>query len=156
MKRFLGASKQERWAGGLLIVLGLATFWQATTYNLGTLSSMGPGMFPAILGVLLVLLGIMTLGAAAVSAEDSEEEEDMGKPEWRGWGCIIGGVLAFILIGRYGGLVPATFTLVFISALGDRTHTLRSALLLAAFVTVIGIVIFSWGLSLQFPMFRWG
>ena len=56
----------------------------------------------------------------------------------------------------HGGLVPATFALVFISALGDRTHTLRSALLLSVFVTAIGIVIFSWGLELQFPMFSWG
>ncbi len=52
--------------------------------------------------------------------------------------------------------MPATFALVFISALGDRQHTLRSAALLAAGVTVLGVAVFSWALQLQFPLFRWG
>ena len=38
--------------------------------------------------------------------------------------------MTFILLGKYGGLVPATFALVFISAMGDRQHTPRSAALL--------------------------
>ncbi|MCJ9712140.1 tripartite tricarboxylate transporter TctB family protein, partial [Bordetella hinzii] len=77
-------------------------------------------------------------------------------PQWRGWGCITGGLAAFMLLGQYGGLVPATLGLVFISALGDRQHTIKSAALLAVGVTLLGVAIFSWGLQLQFPLFRWG
>lgn len=64
--------------------------------------------------------------------------------------------MAFILLGKYGGLVPATFALVFIAAMGDRQHTVRSAALLAVGVTILGIAVFSWALQLQFPLFRWG
>lgn len=64
--------------------------------------------------------------------------------------------MAFILIGKFGGLVPATFALVFISAMGDRQHTVRSAALLAVGVTLLGVAVFSWALQLQFPLFRWG
>jgi hypothetical protein len=140
-----------------MIVLGLGAIAQATTYNLGTLERMGPGMFPAILGALLVLLGLaIARMAAAPAAAEEDAEEEVPPPEWRGWGCIIGGLLTFILVGKYGGLVPATFALVFIAALGDRQHTLRSAALLAAGVTVLGVAVFSWALQLQFPLFRWG
>lgn len=40
--------------------------------------------------------------------------------------------------------------------MGDREHTPRSAAILAAAVTVISVVVFSWGLQLKFPLFRWG
>jgi hypothetical protein len=140
------AIKRELWAAGTMIVLGLGAIAQASTYTLGSLARMGPGLFPAILGVLLVLLGLIIARMA----------EDIPAPQWRGWGCIIGGLMAFILFGKYGGLIPATFALVFISALGDRQHTLRSAAVLAVGVTILGVAVFSWALQLQFPLFRWG
>jgi len=45
---------------------------------------------------------------------------------------------------------------VFISAMGDKEHSWLTALLLSIFVTLLGVVIFSWGLELQFPLFTWG
>lgn len=148
-------NKQDAWASGLLCALGLGVVLQGSTYTMGSLSRMGPGYFPVALGVLLIFLGLLCLFSSGLS-EDDEEDDHMGPPEWRGWLCIISGVFAFIVLGKYGGLVPATLTLVFISALGDRTHTLLSALALSIFVTLIGVLIFSWGLELQFPLFRWG
>lgn len=148
--------KREAWAAGTMIVLGLGAIAQASTYNIGSLARMGPGMFPAILGVLLVLLGLIIARTAFSTPDVDEEAEDIPPPEWRGWSCIIGGLMAFILLGKYGGLVPATFALVFIAAMGDRQHTVRSAALLAVGVTILGIAVFSWALQLQFPLFRWG
>ncbi len=150
------AAGREVWAAGTMIVLGLGAIAQASTYNIGSLARMGPGMFPAILGVLLVLLGLIIARMAAAPAAADDDAEDEPPPDWRGWGCIIGGLMAFILVGKYGGLVPATFALVFISAMGDRQHTPRSAALLALGVTVLGVAVFSWALQLQFPLFRWG
>jgi putative Ca2+/H+ antiporter (TMEM165/GDT1 family) len=149
------APRREAWAAGTMIVLGLGAIAQAATYSLGTLARMGPGMFPAILGALLVMLGLI-IARMAVAPAAEDDAEDLPPPEWRGWGCIIGGLLTFIVAGKDGGLVPATFALVFISALGDRQHTPRSAALLAAGVTVLGVAVFSWALQLQFPLFRWG
>jgi putative Ca2+/H+ antiporter (TMEM165/GDT1 family) len=150
------AARREVWAAGTMIVLGLGAIAQASTYNIGSLARMGPGMFPAILGVLLVLLGLIIARMAAAPAAADDDAEDEPPPDWRGWGCIIGGLMAFILVGKSRGLVPATFALVFISAMGDRQHTPRSAALLAAGVTVLGVAVFSWALQLQFPLFRWG
>jgi hypothetical protein len=65
-------------------------------------------------------------------------------------------VLAFVGLGVYGGLVPATFAAVFISALGDKSNSWRDAALLAAGLAVAGVLIFSYGLHLQLPLFNWG
>ena len=74
----------------------------------------------------------------------------------RSWLCICTGIVAFIVIGEYGGLLPATFAIVFISALGDRQNSLLTAVLLALFMTLICFVVFWWLLQVQFPLFRWG
>ncbi len=50
--------KREAWAAGTMIVLGLGAIAQASTYNIGSLARMGPGMFPAILGVLPIAFGL--------------------------------------------------------------------------------------------------
>ncbi|CAB3627333.1 tripartite tricarboxylate transporter TctB family protein [Achromobacter pestifer] len=150
------AVRREAWAAGTMIVLGLGAIAQASTYSLGSLARMGPGMFPAILGALLVMLGLIIAKMATSPAVTEEDAEEIPPPEWRGWGCIIGGLLAFILVGKFGGLVPATFVLVFVSAMGDRQHTWRTAALLAVGVTILGVAVFSWALQLQFPLFRWG
>jgi len=98
--------------------------------------------------------------AEAPQLSEPTHEAPLAKPRpkdrLRGMACIIGGILAFMLVGQYGGLVPATFVLVFISALGDINNRIPSALILAAVVTVFGTLIFHWGLQLQFPLFRWG
>ena len=133
------AVRREAWAAGTMIVLGLGAIAQASTYTLGSLARMGPGMFPAILGALLVMLGLIIAKMATSPVTAEEDAEEIPPPEWRGWGCIIGGLLAFILVGKFGGLVPATFVLVFISAMGDRQHTWRTAALLALGVTILGL-----------------
>ena len=69
---------------------------------------------------------------------------------------MIGTPEEFLLLGEYGGLLPATFAIVFISALVDRDNTLREAFLLALAMMVIAVVVFWWALSLQLPLFQWG
>jgi len=137
-----------------MFVIGLGAILQGRTYSMGTLSRMGPGFFPVSLGVILALAG----AAIALTARfaEREAEEKALPPEWRGWFCISLSILAFVVLGKYGGLVPATFAIVFISALGDRQNTVKSALLLAAAIVAICLVVFWWALQMQFPLFGWG
>lgn len=141
-------------AGGLLmLVLGLATIFQSLQYELGTLRHMGPGYFPLVLGVILAACGLLiTIGSRNAVAQIAGPRLS---PEWRGWLCICTGIVAFIVIGEYGGLLPATFAIVFISALGDRQNSLLTAVLLALFMTLICFVVFWWLLQVQLPLFRW-
>jgi len=144
---------KDRVSAVLLIVLGVAIVVQGVTYRMGTLTRMGAGFIPVVLGVLLTLVGV----AIGVTAEPGDFGDAHSAPtEWRGWLCIVGGVFSFVLLGMYGGLVPATFVSVFVAALGDRGNSVRDAALLALALVVAGSLIFSFGLHLQLPLFAWG
>lgn len=139
--------------GGLLMLaLGLATALQASRYDLGSLRRMGPGFFPLSLGVILALTGALIMATAKAPAAPVERSA----PEWRGWGCICAGIAAFVILGQYGGLIPATFAVVLISALGDRQNTLPVAASLATVMTAACVLIFWWLLQVPLPLFRWG
>ncbi|HEU0231075.1 MAG TPA: tripartite tricarboxylate transporter TctB family protein [Burkholderiaceae bacterium] len=148
-----GRINKDYYGGALMILLGLGAIAEGTSYRLGTLRHMGPGFFPAAVGALLALTGIIIavegLGGKNVS-------EDGGRPEWRGWLCIIGGIVAFILLGKYTGLLPATFAIVFISALGDRKNTIKGAAILSVAMCAVAAIVFWWLLRLQFPLLAWG
>jgi len=152
--------RRDLYAGLLMVFVGIGTVLQARVYEIGTLTHMGPGFLPQILGVILVLLGVCIGFAApheavaetglAIPGETTREAFDL-----RGGLAIASGVFAFIVLGAYAGLVPATFACVFIAALGDRSGTWKGALLLAAVVTVAGCVLFVYVFKIFFPLFRW-
>lgn len=148
--------KRDFYAGGLMTLLGAAVTLDSLTYTLGTLTHMGPGMFPLMLGITLTFVGMLILGTAIVTPLGNDERILPEKPEWFAWGCILAGPVAFIILGEYFGLVPATFACVFIPALGDRTATLKGSLILSAGVTVFGVALFVYLLKIPFPMFKWG
>ncbi len=146
---------RDYYGGALMVLIGLAAAWQGTRYEVGSLTQMGAGFFPLALGLALALLGV-AIAAGARRAAPEAVEAGRARPEWRGWFCISLSVIAFVVLGRYGGLLPAAFAITFISALGDRDNTPLHALLLAVSISVICVVIFWWALKLQLPLFAWG
>jgi hypothetical protein len=147
-------SNRDYFGGALMIVIGAAAAFQGRNYPIGSLSRMGPGFFPVALGIILVCAGIAIIATAKLAAHDHEKKEL--PPEWRGWFCIGLSIVAFVLLGKYGGLVPATFAIVFISALGDRENTLKGALILSLAIVAVAVIVFWWALQVQFPLFTWG
>jgi hypothetical protein len=146
----------------LLIALGAAVFALGLGYKMGSLNRMGAGFIPVVLGILMILVGI-AIGVTAAPPGKRQMVNPLpghgthaGGPEWRGWFCILGGVIAFVVLGEYGGLMPATFASVFVSAMGDRNNTFKSAAALGAALTFFCLVVFHYGLSLQLPLFQWG
>jgi len=153
-RRFVTEYTRDYYGGALMLLIGLGAVVQGTRYGVGTLTRMQSGFFPVALGCVLAFLGLVM--AAGARKHAAETQEEVLPPEWRGWICITLGILAFLGLGRFGGLVPATFAIVFISALGDRDNTVRSALFLAIAICVISVVLFWWALKLPFPLFSWG
>lgn len=151
---FINKHNRDYYGGALMLLLGLGALFQGMTYQVGTLSHMGPGFFPTALGAILALIGLIIIVTAKSSIPEGEEV--YLPPEWRGWICIVLSIVAFVVLGIYGGLLPATFAVVFISALGDRQNTVKRAFVLALALTAIGVVVFWWALQMQFPLFRWG
>lgn len=145
----------------LLFALGAGVLGLGIGYKIGELNRMGAGFVPVVLGALLIACAIaiaVTAGGAgaATSTAALPSTHAHDKPEWRGWACILGGVCAFVVLGQYGGLLPASFACVFIAAQGDRNCTVKGSALLATGLTLFGLLVFHYGLKLQLPLFQWG
>jgi len=147
--------KRDFYAGGLIILFGLVMALKGPSYNLGTLMHMGPGFLPTALGIILIGLGIAIAGTALGVPEGEDEDIMPAHPEWWGWACILAGPLSFILFGSFFGMIPGIFACVFVAALGDRTTTLKSSALLATFVTIFGVGLFSYVLQVPMPLLTW-
>ncbi|NYT78686.1 tripartite tricarboxylate transporter TctB family protein [Alcaligenaceae bacterium] len=149
-------------SGGLIILLGMGTAIGSIDYSLGTLARMGPGYYPLMLGVLLAFLGLLIVATPdspdeMMPSEDEADATAAKKPSpIRPWVATVGAMLAFMLLGKYGGLVPATFAMIFIAAQGDKDNSLLASLLLGLGVTAFAVGVFYYGMQMQFPLFNWG
>lgn len=152
MRAFESKRTRDCIAGALMFALGIYAAYQGGSYRIGSLGSMGPGFFPVTLGVALALIGI----AIIVAAPSEQATEPVAvEPQWRGWLCILGGIVAFLITAKHLGLLPASFTVVFISAFADRQNTVKDAFVLALAVVVVCYFVFWWGLRVELPLFRW-
>jgi len=150
--------KHKYYSAGFMLLIGAVTALASLDYNVGTLDRMGPGYFPLMLGVTLSLLAVLI--AVTPSSADEAEADARREPlravfrrRIRPWAATVGGMVAFIVLGNYGGLVPATFALIFLAALGDPKNSIKASLLLATGVVAFAILAFHYGLQLQFPLF---
>ena len=146
--------KRDYYAGGLMLLLGVGAAVTGSGYKFGTLARMGPGFMPVVLGIVLAFMGILIAGTALGSSEADDSKFLPDNPQWFGWACIIAGPILFIILGHYGGMIPAVFACVFVSALGDKTATYKSSLILALGVTVFGVLLFHYLLNIPFPLLR--
>jgi len=146
-------------AGGLMILFGLVAAVNGPHYRVGTLNHMGPGFMPTALGILLILLGMAIAGTASVGTTQGEADDNGNllpdHPQWFAWLCILAGPFCFVIFGSIGGMAPATFACVFVSALGDREATWKSSLILAAGITIFGVLLFHYLLQIPMPVLEW-
>jgi hypothetical protein len=146
--------KRDYYAGGLMLLLGVGAAVTGSGYKVGSLAKMGPGFMPVLLGVVLAFLGILIASTAVGSPQADDKKLLPDNPQWFGWLCILGGPVLFIILGQHGGMIPAVFACVFVCALGDKTATYKSSAILAAGVTVFGVLLFHYLLSIPFPLLR--
>ena len=121
-------------------------------YPMGSALRMGPAYFPSILGALVMILG-------AVIFFDSFfiEEDPPRKTEYRGLLFILGAVVVFgLLVGPLnGGLIPACFALMLITAYGGYEFRWREAIINSIVMTCASVAIFHYGLGLPFRLWPW-
>lgn len=147
---------RDVYGGALIILIGAGAVVEGLAHPVGTLFHMGTGYFPIILGVTLVGIGLaiavetLTKGGSATELEPGEH---FHLPDIRGFACIVGGMLLFIGLAAWVGFAPATFALVFVSAMGDRTMSLKGALVLACMMTGVLIGLFYY--ALRIPLQLW-
>lgn len=150
--------KADLAAGLLVALLGAAVaVYAASSYDLGTLRRMGPGMFPMGLGMLMGALGLLlALGAARRSRGPLTLPRERIAVEFRSAALATAGVIAFGLLIRPAGLILAVLAVVIIPAFADRKNRPVTVMVLALSMVALSVAIFSWLLGLPIPLVPMG
>ena len=148
------AQRREYAAAALVFLTGAGAVAVSSTYGIGSLAHVGPGFFPLVLGCIMAFIGIV-MGISAVFFSEAEITTASVKLDPRGAICILLGISAFLAVAPFFGMIPGSLLVIFICALGDRSATLKSSLLLAVGVTAVGSFLFSYLLRIQMPLLAW-
>lgn len=136
--------------GSLLLASGLLIAWHAAnTLEFGTISQMGPGMFPMSIGLLLAAFGAAIMIPALFRGGEFE------KIEWRPAIAVLASIAVFAATVRWLGLLPAILLQITVSRLADTTFRPRATAAMVIVLPLAAYVIFSLGLGLPIGMIRW-
>jgi Tripartite tricarboxylate transporter TctB family len=135
-------------AGAIFIGFGLAFALGALAYDIGSLTNMGPGYVPLVLGLILAGLGglIILKGFIAV------EGEPIGPVDWRAVVLITASLLFFGITVRGLGVIGALFGATLLASLARSATSWREALVIAAGLTVLSVLIFIVALQLRLDL----
>jgi Tripartite tricarboxylate transporter TctB family len=134
-------------AGSLFLVLGLAFLVLAQDYELGSARRMGPGYFPVVLSLILMVIGLATVVRAFI-VPGLPIQDFAGKA----LALVAASIVLFGLLVEGAGLGVATAALVLAAAPASRNSRALSAILLAAGLGGFCVLVFVKGLGLPFPM----
>jgi hypothetical protein len=138
-------------AGLMFIVVGAMFAIGANQYPMGTAVRMGPAYFPSVLGWILVALGLIVF----VRSFYTEDDEAIRKTNYRPLVLVVGSVFVFGFLLDRGGLVVASFAIVFLSSLGGWDFKWKEQIINAVAMTAVNVGIFYYGLALPFKLFPW-
>jgi len=135
---------------GILMVLmgGSVAGWAYNFYPLGSVTHMGPGMFPAALGVLLVLIGVLVALPAFYRAGPA-----IPMPDFRAFFFVGLALTMFAMTIRWLGLVPAIVLVTMVSVLADNKLGIIGSIILAIGLSITGWLIFSVALGIPLQPF---
>ncbi|MEK0433551.1 MAG: tripartite tricarboxylate transporter TctB family protein [Betaproteobacteria bacterium] len=153
-------SQKDFVSGVMFTVTGAAFAWNAATaYNVGSAAQMGPGYFPMVLGLVLVLLGSFIMFFSLVV--ETPDGGLIGDFAWRPLFCILGANVLFgVLLGGlplFGlpsmGLMAAIYALCGTALLADANRfTLRRWLVLSTLLAAGSYLVFIQLLGLTMPV----
>lgn len=129
--------------------IGIFIMFEASTYRMGTLYSMGPGYFPVMLGAIMVALAV----AIMVTAQPNLSSLSVEGGQVRGTFFLAAAFGAFALTIENQGLIVAVFLAVFLSAMANIQTRMVVALGLAVATALVSALIFRVGLGLQIEAF---
>jgi len=138
---------KDFWSGLLFIFFGSAAVLLALKYPLGTAFKMGPGYFPTALGALLVLVGLLAMLRSFIRPGTPIEPF-----HWRLLSMVAGSTVLFGLLMRGAGLSVAVLVLVLVSSTASIYFRWRTAMILAAGLTVMTALLFVKGLGLPISL----
>lgn len=136
--------------GGLVLLAGVAAMYHSlTAFNVGTAARMGPGYFPALVGGLLALCGVIMLISALLRSGP------LPTFEWRPLFWISLSTLSFALLLVPFGLVPAIIVQTVLAGISDSKLSWKGSFALGGALSVGATLIFKMGLGMVVPVLAW-
>ncbi|WP_050527071.1 tripartite tricarboxylate transporter TctB family protein [Pseudorhodobacter aquimaris] len=133
--------------GAILAAIGLfIVIYAAVHYDMGSVRRMGPGFFPAMLGGVLAVLGLVIAVPAWMRAG---QETPIA---WKDALAVLVALLVFAAGVERGGLVPVTVATVLIASIAAPDRRLGWRVLLAVVVTLLSVLVFHYGLRMTVPL----
>jgi len=134
-------------AGLLFVAVGAAAIIIGAGYTLGTAAHMGPGYFPRMLGILLVVIGaVLSLRSLRLRGES------LPAWKWRPTVVVLGSVVLFGAIVTPLGLVLSTIVLIVLSSAASAEFRPREAMVSSVLLAAVVVGVFVFGLHLQLPI----
>ncbi len=140
-------STQDFGAGLFLIAIGLFALWQGWHLPLGTLRSMGAGMLPFSLAIMLCVGG-----AALILTSFTTKGEALEAWSIRGLTFIVGGVIVFAYTIQTLGLMFAGPLSMIIGSMASDEFDWKEAIIFSAVLTTACALLFKTALGLPIPV----
>jgi hypothetical protein len=131
----------------MFTAFGVAAIVIGSNYPLGTAARMGPGYFPRMLGILLIVLGtVLVLRALRLQGSPL--------PRWpmRPTLVVLGSVILFGLIVTRVGLALSTVILILAASAASHEFRPKEALVSGIGFAILAIAVFVIGLKIQLPV----
>jgi hypothetical protein len=135
-------------AGLMFAAFGAAGLWLGRGLDKGTASAMGAGYFPAVISLILLVLGLVLAAISLLRAGERPAGWD-----WRAFTFIILSGIAFAVLLKPLGLVATLVVTLVVASLAGRLLGPVPTLLLAAALVVVNVGIFV--LALGMPIALW-
>jgi hypothetical protein len=142
-------NQKDFWAGVMFVGFGAFFAGFGSEYTFGSADRMGPGYFPTLLGIIVIVLGII-VAVSGLSAKAEEEKVD--KFDWRTLFFVLFPIVLFGLVLNRLGLIVSLFLLVMVSSYAGHEFKWKEALINAAVLITMCLIIFVYALKLQFPL----
>jgi hypothetical protein len=140
---------RDFWAGAIYLALAAATLWIGRDYAQGSSARMGPGYFPAVLGWLLALFGVVSIGRSFI-----RPGEPIGAIAWKPLLLVLGSVVLFAVLLQPAGVIVALICLIVMSALASRYSRFNvTSVAAAAGLVAFCVIIFVKGLGVPMPLY---
>jgi hypothetical protein len=151
-------SQKDFFSGLLFTAFGTAFAVGAQNYGMGVPAKMGPGFFPTMLGILMIIVGLVVLFGAFTKG--SPDGDKVGALAFRQLFFVIAANLLFgVMIGGLPsiglpsmGLIVGIYVLVIVASFAGDVFKLKEVLILATVLAVGSYFAFIKLLKLTFPV----
>jgi uncharacterized membrane protein len=130
-----------------MLAIGGIGFYMALDYPFGTTQRMGPGYFPRVLALILMVFGVYVLFRGLKVAERVK-----GVWGWRALACITAALIVFGWTMDRLGFIPALVAMFFVSAYAGHEFRWKEVVILTALMVPFAIGVFIYALGLPYPL----